>query len=431
MNKEILRLAVPNILSNLSVPLLSSFDTALMGRLTELHIGAVGIGAMIFNFIYWNFGFLRMGTTGITAQAFGRQDHKSIIETFGRANVVAVVVAILILTFQFPIAEASIFLMNISAEQRPIVEEYFYIRIWAAPATIASYAFMGWFFGMQNAVYPLIITIVVNVVNMVFSYFFVMQWGMEAAGVAWGTVIAQYTGVLLALGLFFYKYNHLLQHIERAVLLKKEAFSAFLKINSDIFIRTFFLTFVFGFFYSQSSSGGEMVLAVNVILLNYINWMSYGVDGFAFASESLVGKYKGIGDPTLLKKSIRLSFVWGMAMAALFSLAYWMFGDEILRLFTNQENVIIAATPFLLWMAVFPLFSAACYIWDGVYIGLTASKAMRNTMLLAFVVYLAVHFTFKELWDNNHAMWLALLLFMVARGGIQHLFFWRKGVELR
>lgn len=431
MNKEILRLAIPNILSNLSVPLLSSFDTALMGRLTELHIGAVGIGAMIFNFIYWNFGFLRMGTTGITAQAFGRQDNKGIIETFGRANVVAVIVAIAILVLQYPIAEGSIFLMNISAEQRPIVEDYFYIRVWAAPATIASYAFMGWFFGMQNAVYPLIMTIVVNVVNMVLSYYFVTQLGMEAAGVAWGTVIAQYAGVLLALGLFFYKYSYLFQHLQRAVLLKKEAFREFLKINGDIFIRTFFLTFVFGFFYSQSAKGGDMILAVNVILLNYLNWMSYGVDGFAFASESLVGKYKGAGNDGKLKKAIRLSFVWGMALAALFSLAYWQGGEAILRLFTDQQDVILAATPFLFWMAIFPLLSTACYIWDGVYIGLTATKAMRSTMMIAFVIYLAIHFTFKELWDDNHALWLALLLFMIARGGIQHLFFWKKGVELK
>lgn len=431
MNKEILRLSIPNILSNLSVPLLSSFDTALMGRLTELHIGAVGISAMIFNFIYWNFGFLRMGTTGITAQAFGRGDNKEIIETFGRANVVAIVVAASLLMLQYPVAETALYLMNVSDEQRPIVEQYFYIRIWAAPASIASYAFMGWFFGMQNAVYPLMITVVVNVVNMVVSYFFVMQWGMEAAGVAWGTVIAQYTGVLLALGLFYYKYSHLFAHMQRAVFLKKEAFKQFLSINSDIFIRTFFLTFVFGFFYSQSASGGNMILAVNVILLNFLNWMSYGVDGFAFASESLVGKYKGIGHPQNLNRAIRLSFAWGMAMAALFSLAYWFGGGTILRLFTNQEDVIVAATPFLFWMAIFPLLSTPCYIWDGVYIGLTASRAMRNTMILAFIFYLAVHFAFKEIWGNNHSIWFALLLFMVARGGIQHLFFWKKGLALR
>jgi MATE family multidrug resistance protein len=431
MNKEILRLAIPNIISNLSVPLLSSFDTALMGRLTEIHIGAVGIGAMIFNFVYWNFGFLRMGTTGITAQAFGREDNKGIIETFGRANVVAIIVAITILVFQQPLVEASIYLLNISGEQRPIVEEYYYIRVWAAPATIASYAFMGWFFGMQNAVYPLIMTVVVNVVNMALSYFFVMELGMEAAGVAWGTVIAQYVGVLLGLGLFFYKYSYLLNDLERAVLLKKEAFKGFLKVNGDIFIRTFFLTFVFGFFYSQSSKGGDMILAVNVILLNFLNWMSYGVDGFAFASESLVGKYKGAADQNKLKKAIRLSFVWGMVLAGIFSLVYWLGGEAILRLFTDQEDVIMAATPFLFWMAIFPLLSTACYIWDGVYIGLTASRAMRNTMMIAFIFYLGVHFSFDKIWGNNHALWLALLIFMVARGAIQHLFFLRRGTALQ
>lgn len=423
MNKEILRLAIPNILSNLSVPLLSSFDTALMGRLTELHIGAVGIGAMVFNFVYWNFGFLRMGTTGITAQAFGRDDKSSIAETFGRANIVAITVAVILLIVQYPLMESAIYLMNVSSEQRPILEEYYYVRIWAAPASLASYAFMGWFFGMQNAIYPLILTVVVNVVNIVLSYFFVMQLDMGAAGVAWGTVIAQYAGLILAMVLFHKKYGYLLKSIRKAALLKKEELTQFLKINGDIFIRTFFLTFVFGFFYSQSAKGGDTMLAVNVILLNFLNWMSYGIDGFAFASESLVGKYVGKGENKNLRKAIRLSFVWGMGMAVLFSLTYWFGGEAILRLFTTQEKVIIMASPFLFWMALFPVFSAACYIWDGIFIGLTASRAMRNTMAVAFLFYLAVHFGLKEIWGNNHALWLALLLFMVSRGVVQGLYF--------
>ena len=293
MNKEILRLAIPNILSNISVPLISSVDTALTGRLSDLHLGAVGVGAMIFNFVYWNFGFLRMGTTGMTAQAFGAKNDADIIHTLGRAFLVVSIVAALLIVLQVPIAEVSFKLMNISERQYPFIAEYFYIRIWAAPATLALYGFMGWFFGMQNAIYPLILTIVINVVNIICSVFFIKYLGLEVEGVAYGTVIAQYVGLLLAIVLFFFKYRYLLNHLSTAAILKWEELHQFLSINGDIFIRTFCLTFAFGFFYSQSSVGGEELLAVNVILLQFLNWMSYGVDGFAYAAESLVGKYKG------------------------------------------------------------------------------------------------------------------------------------------
>ena len=418
MNREMLRLAIPNIISNISVPLLSTVDTALMGRLSELHLGAVGVGAMIFNFVYWNFGFLRMGTTGITAQAFGKKDDSEMMQTISRAMLVALVLAILVFVLQKPIGELSFYLMNISEAQYGLVEEYFYIRIWAAPATLALFAFMGWFFGMQNAIYPLILTVTINLVNIIFSFLLVKKYHMGVAGVAWGTVIAQYVGLLLAIFLFRKKYKSHFQFFSKKATLEIKALSEFLTINRDIFIRTFCLTFAFGFFYSQSSSGGEVILAVNVILLQFLNWMSYGVDGFAFASESLVGKYKGADDQPNLKKAIQLSFVWGMALATLFSLTYWVFGIELLHVFTDKENIITASLPFLFWMVVFPIISTPCYLWDGIYIGLTASRAMRQTMLVAIVVYILFYFLLKNEY-GNHGLWAALLIFMAARGLIQ------------
>ncbi len=430
MNREILRLAIPNIVSNISVPLLSTVDTALMGRLSELHIGAVGIGAMVFNFVYWNFGFLRMGTTGITAQAFGRKDEAAIIQTLGRALLVVLVVAFLVILFQWPLGKASFFLMNVSEQQYPLVNEYFYIRIWAAPATLGLYAFLGWFFGMQNAIYPLILTVFINVVNILLSFLFIYQFGMDVEGVAYSTVIAQYAGLFLAIFLFFRKYKYLLQYLQRKAILEFDRLRQFLSINRDIFIRTFCLTFAFGFFYSQSSGSGEILLAVNVILLQFLNWMSYGVDGFAFASESLVGKYAGAKDAPKTEKAIRLSFYWGMGLAAVFSLSYWIFGIPLLRVFTNQSDLISASMPYLFWMAVFPLLSTPCYIWDGIFIGLTASKAMRNSMLLALVIFLAIYYPLQQLL-GNHGLWLALLVFMIARGGIQHLFYLSKGLEMK
>ena len=425
MNKEILRLAIPNILSNISVPLLSTVDTALMGHLSTLHLGAVGIGSMIFNFVYWNFGFLRMGTTGMTAQAFGKNDKSEMMLTISRAMMVALLLATIVILFQNLIGQGSFYLMNISDEQTTLVAEYFYIRIWAAPATLGLFAMIGWFFGMQNAIYPLVLTIVINVVNILLSFLLVKQYNMGVAGVAWGTVVAQYVGLALALILFWKKYQQHLQHYTQKATLEIEALSKFLLINRDIFIRTFCLTFAFGFFYSRSANAGEVILAVNVILLQFLNWMSYGIDGFAYASESLVGKYKGANNLGRLRQSIRLSFVWGMVLALIFSFAYLVFGENLLRIFTDQENLIVASTPYLFWMFLFPLISTPCYIWDGIYIGLTASHAMRQTMLAALVIYLIAYFILYPMFQN-HGLWAALLLFMAARGIIQWVWYRKR-----
>lgn len=418
MNKEILRLAIPNIISNISVPLLSTVDTALMGRLSESHIGAVGLGAMIFNLIYWNFGFLRMGTTGITAQAFGQQNKPNIALTLGRALLVAFSIASLLIMLQVPIGQLTFHLMNAPESQLYLLNDYFYIRIWAAPASLGLYAFLGWFFGMQNAIYPLIITLVINVLNIGLNFLFVLHFGMEADGVALSTVIVQYVGLLLAMFLFWWKYRAYAIHLNRKALLLWAELKQFLVINRDIFIRTACLTFAFSFFYSQSAEAGTLILAANVILMQFVNWMSYGVDGFAYAAESLVGKYAGQQDRNMTDKAVRYSFFWGMVLAVLYAFIYGFFAQPILQLFTNQTDVIVATTPFLFWMIIFPIASTSCYIWDGVYIGLTASKAMRNSMLLALVLYLLFHFSLKPMYGNN-GLWAALILFMLARAAFQ------------
>jgi len=430
MNREILRLAIPNIISNISVPLLSTVDTALMGRLSELHIGAVGVGAMIFNFVYWNFGFLRMGTTGLTAQAYGQAAESAIATTLGRALVVVITLSGLIILLQHPLGWLSFELMNVNAGQEELVRTYFYIRIWAAPATLALYAFMGWFFGMQNAIFPLMLTVSINVVNIVLSYFLVHQLNWGVRGVAYGTLIAQYFGLLLAILLFAQKYGHYVVGLRTKALLRWQELRKFLSLNFDIFIRTLCLTFAFGFFYSQSANAGPLVLAANVILLQYLNWMSYGVDGFAYATESLVGKYAGAGDAANTNRAIRLSFVWGMGLAAGFSLMYATAGVPILAWFTNKAVVIELAREYLVWMAIFPLLSTPCYLWDGVFIGLTASRAMRNCMLIAIAVFLLLYYTWAQNL-GNHGLWLVLLVFMVVRGLVQQLAYWQKGLALR
>ncbi len=429
MNKEILRLAVPNILSNLSIPLLSTVDTALMGRLSEGHLGAVGIASMIFNFIYWNFGFLRMGTTGITAQYYGSKDKHGMIETLVRACVIAVALGFLLLAVQWPLREGGIALMQTDSFISPHVAQYFNIRIWAAPATLLSFAVMGWFFGMQNAVYPLIITIGVNVLNIVVSYVLVFQFDMEIAGVAWGTVAAQYFGLLLAVLLFVFRYKGHVHYLRREFVFELASMRRFLEINRDIFLRTLSLTFAFGFFYSQSSVVGEGMLAVNVILLQYVNWLSYAIDGFAFATESIVGKYFGARNPEMTIKAIKYNFAWGFVAAVLFAAMYGLGGESLLHVFTNQTSIIEGAKPYLVWMILIPLLGFSCYIWDGVYIGLTASVAMRDSMAIALVLFLASYYLILDDY-GNHGLWLSLVLFLAVRGFLQWIWYLKKGLAL-
>ena len=426
MNKQILRLAIPNILSNISVPLLSTVDTVLMGNLSALHIGAVGLGAMVFNFIYWNFGFLRMGTTGITAQAYGKNDAQEIAATLSKALLLGLILAILIILFQQPRLILLSFFLNVSPDLSPLVNDYFFTRVWAAPATFALYVLFGWYFGMQNAVIPLILTIIVNVVNIIISMILVQYYGLGVKGVAWGTVVAQYTGLIVAFIILSIKYNSHFKNINISVVNRINDLKVFLKINADIFIRTVCLTFAFGFFYSMSAKESEVALAVNVILLQFINWMSYGIDGFAYASESLVGKYYGANDKSNLKKAVNYSLVWGAVLALIYSLGYYFGGEFLLGIFTDDQSIIDYAIEFLLWMALIPILGFASYIWDGVFIGFTAGTAMRNSMILSLIIYLGVYYIFVSRFDNMHVLWLSLGIYLLARGVIQSYMYYKK-----
>jgi MATE family multidrug resistance protein len=422
MNKEILRLAIPNIISNVSVPLLSTVDTALMGHLSAIHLGAVGVASMIFNFIYWNFGFLRMGTTGMTAQAFGKKSHQEISHTLGRALMVSLGLAFILLIFQIPFEWISIHLMQVEADQIELVSTYFRIRIWAAPATLASYALLGWFFGMQNAIIPLYITILVNLINIGLSFLFIIHFGMGVDGVAWSTVIAQYGGLALAIWFLFRKYRTYLQAFNRNIYRELSALKRFFTINRDIFIRTLGLTLAFAFFFSQSAAAGTAILALNVILLQFVNWMSYGIDGFAFAAESMVGKYKGANSIKGVQHTIRISMAWGLGLAVLFSLIYGFFSIPLLKIFTDDPLILRESKPFLIYMVLFPVAGFLCYIWDGIYIGLTASKTMRNAMILSFIIFLGCYYLISARY-GNHGLWIALLVFLLGRGLIQSILY--------
>lgn len=410
------------------MPLLSSIDTALMGQLSGTHIAAVGLGGMAFNLIYWNFGFLRMGSTGLTAQAYGRDAKGEAANVLGRAIVVALGLALLIMILQGPLLTASGFLLNIQPDQAALVDTYFGIRIWAAPATLGLMAILGWFFGMQNSIYPLILTIAINVVNMGLSYWLVVEADYGIAGAAWGTVLAQYFGLLFAFGLLAYRYNWAARMISLATLLVQKELLAFLRISSDIFLRTLCLTLSFTFFYNRANTmPGRGVVAANVVLLQLVNWLSYGVDGFAYAAESLVGKYFGKGEKAQLNRAVKLSFAWGTGLGIIYLLIYFVFDTQILNLFIDPEaaeNVLEVSLYYLPVVLAFCILATPCYIFDGIFIGLTASKAMRQTMLIAFAGYLLTYYLLGQ-YHANWGLWGSLIAFMVYRALLQWIW-WRK-----
>lgn len=417
MNKKILRLAIPNILSNLSVPLLSSVDTAIVGHLEKVsYLGAIAIGSMIFNFVYWGFGFLRMGTTGLTAQAFGKKNDEEIILVLARSLSVAFAAAILIFGLQYFIKEISFYLVTTGPEVEKYARDYFDIRIFAAPATLGLYAFHGWFLGMQNVKYPLILTVVVNVLNIGFNFLFIYGYGMNVDGVALGTVFAQYFGLILAIFLYLKKYRE----FTAALIIKKitdvEPIKKFFSVNFDIFLRTLSLIFAFTFFTAVSADLGTEILAANTILLQLWMILSYGVDGFAFAAESLVGKYIGAGNKQKLQSAIKYSFIWGIGLGVILTIIYFFLDREILAFYTDKTEIINLASAYFIWTLLAPLTNSICYIWDGVFIGATATKPMRNSMLLSVLIfYLPIYYLTVDILGND-ALWLAMISFMIVRG---------------
>lgn len=416
LNKQIYALAIPNILTNLSVPLLSSVDTAVVGHLKEVYyLGAIAIGSMIFNFIYWGFGFLRMGTTGLTAQSFGEKNEYETSAIAMRALTLAIAGGLLLIALAIPIHDIAFKLIHASEDVVKYASSYYYIRIYAAPATLAIYVFHGWFLGMQNAKYPMVLLISVNILNIILDLLFVFQFGMKSDGVALGTVFAQYFGLGLALFLFLKKYPEYLKRMKFKMLTDVERLKNFFKVHSDIFLRTLALIFTLSFFTAESAVYGDNILAANTILMQLWVILSYAIDGFAFAGESLVGKYKGKQDTATLRRVVFYLFYWGFVFAAIFTFAYTFFGNEILSLFTNNKTVIALGLSYLYWTSFTPVLNSVSFIWDGIYIGATATSTMRNTMLIATLVfYLPVYYLLKPALGNN-ALWLALVMFMVAR----------------
>jgi MATE family multidrug resistance protein len=416
MNRKILNLAIPNVISNITVPLLGIVDLTMMGRLgDEALIGAIAIGGMIFNFIYWGFSFLRMGTSGFAAQAFGRNDQKEIIGIISRALLVAFIGGFSLILLQFPIERLSFWIINGSEEVETLAASYFYIRIWAAPATISLYAFTGWFIGMQNARIPMIVSITINLLNIAFNLVFVFGFGLKSDGVAWGTLLAQYCG--LALSIFFFRKYFIgyLAHWKKELLKDRKAMLEFFHVNKDIFIRTLALIFTISFFTTKSAQTSDTILAVNTVLFQFFIFFSYFVDGLANAGEALTGRFIGERQPKKLLHAVRLIFFWAIGVSMFFTLINTFAAGYLLNLMTTNQEIILEATAYTIWIIVIPVISFVAFIWDGIYVGATESKHLRNSILIALAVFLAMYFGLRDQLQN-HGLWLAFTVFLGVRG---------------
>lgn len=417
MNKTILKLAIPNIISNITIPLLGLVDMILMGHLgSATYIGAIALGGTIFSVLYSFFSFLRAGTTGFTAQAYGSNDKTETIYSLYRSICIGIPIIILILALQNPIAKISQFLLDGSDDVKSLALSYFYIRIWAAPANIMLYCLNGWFVGMQNTKSPMFIAILINVFNILFSILFVIVLKQNVTGVALGTVLAQYSGLTLAIILLIKDYRKYFIKIEKNILFDFKKIKRFFKVNTDLMIRSFLLIISIAFFTNQSAKLGDNILAINMILLQSFYIFSYFTDGFAYAGEALTGRYIGSKDAVSLKKTIKLLLIWGFSISIPFTILYGLFPSTFVKIISNDPNILEQIQPYYVYMIIIPIITFAAFIWDGIYIGATASKAVRNTMIIASI------FVFLPAWYilvpslENHGLWIAFLCFMLTRG---------------
>lgn len=424
-NRRIWHLALPIILANLSTPLLGMVDTAVMGHLPQAHyLAAIALGSMIFSFLFWGFGFLRMGTTGLTAQAAGREDSLQIRAILARSLLLATGLAGLLLLLH-PLIGVLLFSW-IEAGESALAEAqtYFAIRIWAAPATLVNYVLWGWFLGLHNSRVALAMTLLINGLNVLLDLAFVLGLGMRTEGVALASVLAEYAGMSLGLLLLRRRLRTLPHKPSWKAILCWQEMTALLRINGDLFIRTLLLLSALAFFTLQGARLGDLVLAANAVLMNFQMFMAYVLDGFAHAAEAVVGDALGRRDRHLFLKRLRITLVWSLGGAALFSLTYALGGMHLIHALTDLPEVRAMAGEHLLWVVLLPLLSVWSFWLDGIFIGATWGREQRNAMFLAVGLYLALWYLARP-W-GNHGLWLALMGLMAARGlGLGAYLAWR------
>lgn len=418
-NKRILHIAIPSIISNITVPLLGLIDVTIVGHLgSPAYIGAIAVGGMLFNIIYWIFGFLRMGTSGMTSQAYGQHDLDEITRLLLRSVGVGLSIALCLLILQYPILKLAFALIQTTPEVEQLATTYFYICIWGAPATLGLYGFAGWFIGMQNSRFPMYIAITQNIVNIAVSLCLVYLLEMKVAGVALGTLIAQYAGFFMAILLYTRYYHTLRKRIVWKEVWHRQAMFRFFQVNRDIFFRTLCLVIVTMFFTSTGAAQGEVVLAVNTLLMQLFTLFSYIMDGFAYAGEALAGRYIGTRNRTGLHRTVCQLFYWGFGLSLAFTVLYSVAGKDFLGLLTDDISVINAADSYFYWALAIPFAGFSAFLWDGIFIGATATRQMLYSMLVASASFFGVYYTFHS-FLGNHALWLAFLVYLSLRGIVQ------------
>ena len=414
MNKQVLKLAVPSILANITIPLVGLVDTAIVGHIADATlIGGIAVGTMLFDLLYWNFGFLRIGTSGTTAQAFGRKDDRECATILAQSLTIAAFATLLIWAIQWLFVTAALACVPCSSEVADFARKYFFVRIWAAPATLSLMALKGWFIGMQDTVSPMACDIVVNVVNMAASYILAVYTPLGAIGVAYGTLIAQFTGLLLAAIILFAKYRSYLRKCQLSNI--RYQLSRLLRLNGNLFIRSLCFMVVYVGFTAIAGSYGDIQLALSSILMKLFMLFSYFVDGFAYAGEALVGKAIGeSADSKTLSRIVRILFNWSIGVGVLFTFVYAFWGTDCVLLMTDDETVLQALPPLLVWLIAMPIVSTLAFMWDGIYVGATAGKDIRNAMIWAaagFVVAYGALYRFCGI----QALYIAYFVHLFAR----------------
>ena len=429
-NRDILRLAIPSIISNITVPLLGIVDVAIVGHIgDENYIGAIAIGSMIFNVIYWLFGFLRMGTSGFTSQAFGAGNTQATAYVLRKMLVLSFGVAAAFVLFQLPIRHLAFLLMGVNNDIHPLVATYYNIVVWGAPATLGLYVLTGWLVGMQNTRVPMWVSIAQNIINIAASALLVFAFRMGIAGVAIGTLVAQWAGFVMSLlslrSCYAQEWHTALSNAITKLQSHTEIFTiSFFSANRDIFLRTLCLVSVNLFFTAAGSRQGAMMLSVNTLLMTFFTLFSYVMDGFAYAGEALAGRYFGARDTASLNRLAQRLLGWGMALSVAFSLIYLLAGEAILALLTDKQPVVVAAADYRLWAVMVPLTGFAAFVFDGIFIGITATRAMFMSCFVGAIAFFLIYYSLFGEW-HNHALWLALNIYLALRGVVLAVVFMR------
>ena len=426
IDKEILRIALPSIVANITVPLLGLIDMSIAGHLGDVaYIGAMSVGAMMFNLVYWNFGFLRMGTSGLTAQAYGRKDESGMRNVLAQSSVLALAIALAILLLQYPLQWVSLKVISPSQEVLHLAQLYFFVLVWGAPAILLMMAIKGWFLGMQDSKSAMRISICVDVVNIVASLTAVYVLHMGFVGIAVGTLIAEYVALAYGVVLLLSKHGGMLKQIRLSEAMRIGEMGRFMKVNADIFVRSFCLMLVSLSFVSIGARSGDMTLAVNSLIMQLFILYSYFMDGVAYAGEALVGRYEGSQDRAMLKKCVSHLFKWGSLVMVVYALCYGLLPGEIFSLLTDDEQVVVAALDYRWWCVSIPIAGMAAFVWDGVFIGETNTRGMLFSIAISgavfFVISLIVPYP-----EGNTRLWLAFIAYLAVRSVVQTVLWLKK-----